>query len=150
MNTELSNFIKLAYRVSPNGLQTINVKPMFHRLSVFSDIMVEPKMCYQNSFDIMSSFRDSDANINITTIKYVLGFASNGVLVPHAWIKIHDSYYDPTWEVTLEHLGNIYVPVVELDYKQMAQLTKSDSMNRAYPVMLDELRSHQAYRDLFI
>lgn len=86
---------------------------------------LEFKMCYNNAYQCLA-----DAILNgyaTDDIKYVLGAAVHYIPVDHAWVRIGDTYYDPTWE-TFDTLGHYYFPVHELSPGQIHRLVEANRM----------------------
>ena len=92
---------------------------------------IELKACFNNSASIVLSKPDA---------AYCIGFANGIIPVEHAWVKIGDTYYDPTWEKFSE-IGSAYKLIRTFNRKELINfLDQSDD----YPPELWRMQ-HLAY-----
>lgn len=96
----LENASSVAVETMPSGLREDARK------------IVQPKACYCNAFRmVLNSYRNN--------FRYVIGYASASVIFDHAWIKVGDKYYDPTWELYGSQIGDEYLPLYELSLGEL-------------------------------
>ena len=119
-NNLMLNFLQL-YLL----MQGINFKFVKNRISV-SDIpasifnklhaYIEPNKCYYNAEIACRMIKES---------KYIFGYWNLDSPVEHAWIKIGEDYFDPTYQImedkTYFNLMGYY-PVAELDLSALLKL----------------------------
>ncbi|KJG37691.1 hypothetical protein UA32_12060 [Photobacterium angustum] len=89
--SQLTKFIHMAYGVKSEHLKPVIINSLPEYLLNEAKKIIKPKCCYDNCYKLASEW-------NIT---YVIGFGVvEGFPIHHAWIKIGDSYFDPTLEAT--------------------------------------------------
>jgi hypothetical protein len=76
--------------------------------------IVQPKACYCNVAKMVLHYCRRH-------IRYVVGYASAQVPFDHAWIKVGDKYYDPTWELYGSQLGEEYLPLYEMSFGELVK-----------------------------
>lgn len=98
-----------------DALAAVTVVPVPARVLSNIQPLVKPRECFNNAFNTMSCFPD------IHNTRYCVGLAADFFPVSHAWIKVGDHYYDPTWQLH-NTLGNLYVPYFELGIAELLDI----------------------------
>jgi hypothetical protein len=102
----------MSYPFDLDNASPVRVKPMPSVLRKLARTIVKPRACFYNSATIMLNACKRD-------MKYVIGYAAAPIATEHAWIKVGDTYYDPTWELNDLPFGKEYLPLYELDMGEM-------------------------------
>lgn len=103
----------------------VNVTPMYDRLETLARTQTKPRECYNNVFNMLPF------NYEGREVRYVVGYAVRaclGIAIDHAWLRIGDTYYDPTWQIHNE--GGIedctYYVVAELDFADFMEVIREN------------------------
>lgn len=70
----------------------------------------EPHGCYNAAFDFIANNPHADA-------KYCVGYGESLIPIDHAWVKIGDKYFDPSWQANVDEYDPKhahYIPLMEL------------------------------------
>lgn len=100
--------------ISVEGVHSVGITPMPVHVHHVAKRLAARQRCFHNASRIATKLRDLDC-------RYVTGYARIGqdpVPFEHAWIKIGDQHFDPTWELFHE-LGKEYVPIYELTVEEL-------------------------------
>jgi len=106
---------EMSYPFDLDDVSPVRVKPMASVVRKLAKRIVQQKACYYNAATMMFSACRPD-------MKYVIGYASAPIPTDHAWLKVGDTYYDPTWELCLSQLGKEYLPIYELDMEDLVKV----------------------------
>ena len=87
------------------------IEPMTPRMEKM-DNRIRLKECFNNSFHLATELNG----------KYCVGYAAGIIPVEHAWIRVGDKYYDPTWQ-KFSQIGDVYVLMAELSLDQVLEYT---------------------------
>ena len=79
---------------------------------------VRMKECFNNCWHLCSM---------IPGAKYVLGYTASFIPIEHAWIKIGETYYDPTLELLHNRTGDAYLVYLELSMKELIKYTTKNA-----------------------
>jgi hypothetical protein len=105
--------IDMLFEVMPIDLENaepIEVKAGFKNLyDEFTWQAINFKECFNNSATIVLSKPDA---------AYCIGFANGVIPVEHAWVRIGEDYYDPTWEKFSE-IGQAYKLIRTFNRKEL-------------------------------
>ena len=90
----------------------VDVESMPLEIRELAHKLVKPKACFYNAAMMLSVMRRND-------VKYVVGYVSAPVPFEHAWIRVGESYYDPTWEILNKSFGSEYLPLIEMWWEEL-------------------------------
>lgn len=93
----------------------VEVKSMPSDIRKIAEGLVERRACFYNSAMMVSVMFRSD-------MKYVVGYASAPIPFEHAWIRVGELYYDPTWEICNKSLGSGYLSLCEMSLEELEKI----------------------------
>lgn len=101
-----------------DGVRSVAAVPMPAELRRIAIRLTEYRRGFHNAARIATRLRDLGFDC-----RYVTGYARAHTLAPieHAWIRVGNRHYDPTWELFLD-LGAEYVPIYELTVEELVQV----------------------------
>lgn len=150
--SNVKNYIEVSTGIRQEMLNEITVLPMTDCICHISESIVKPNQCYDNTLKILQRM----LRVTTQTVKYVLGMCvCNGVFpIEHAWLKVGDTYYDPTLEIVVGQTDdNDYFSVMEFDLEEAIDAMESvaDYMGGDYyPPMFDAMRYSHLYKHVYL
>lgn len=91
----------------PDEAREVNVRPLPRDLREYLDGRVFLKACYHNTWEAMKKLRSAEA-------RYVLGYWHHIIPVEHCFLKIGDTYHDPTAELLFGDEETRHFATIEL------------------------------------
>ena len=139
----LNQFIKLSHGIDTDQLNEVLVTAMNEEQRESSLPVVQPNRCFDNCFQLAM-------HLNAT---YVLGIYHHLIPIEHAWLKVGDTYIDPTLEVVTGEVKGTYLSLVEVRATELIDfVVEIDRITKegAFPPMFETVRRHPEYRGRFI
>ncbi|HBC3404766.1 TPA: hypothetical protein KDZ97_003637 [Vibrio parahaemolyticus] len=140
----LSTFVKLSYGLNPAELVPVSVQPMNEQQREIAQEVVLPKRCFDNSIQLAMHL---DAT-------YVLGVYQSIIPIEHAWLKVGDTYIDPTLETVIGDVSGEYLSLMEVKASELMDLVEAiqrySGDDAAYPPMFHTIRTFPEFSHLFI
>ena len=140
-----NQFLTMMHGINPDRLEKVIVESMNEYWHKASSQIVQPKMCFDNCFQLA-------INLNVT---YVLGIYHNIIPIEHAWLKVGDIYIDPTLEIVKKEIKDQhqYSSLIEIRPADLISfVTDINEITKqgCYPPMFSTARHHPKCVDLFL
>lgn len=101
----------------------VDVESMPSDIRKVANGLVTQRACFYNAAMMVSVLRRGD-------MKYVIGYASSPVPFEHAWIRVGELYYDPTWEIYDQAFGSEYLSLCEMGWEELEKTMTAMKMDK--------------------
>lgn len=144
MNDDL-RLLTLIEAVNPDKVKKVNIDLLPKEFLKMAHELMKPRMCFNNAYDFITElFIGFEYHPN--DLSYVLGFSYKyGMFLEHAWVKIGDQYFDPTWQLFSNSEGDFYI-IKEFKYDDVCDFVLDN--NSRLPDILEMLNSDQDFSDI--